>query len=424
MTKRKRTPFKFSEESLHKIDVLLPRLKYSVMPSKIVRWLENFDEVDLPMIYDFLQVFEYITFTEMQYRLEDLLTSIFSELNDKDKAIVIPYGKFGKSGTLVSYPLTHAPFYQEMKKLGRITITNDCEKYKIEDFDCVILLDDFIGSGKTFCDEYVDEGIEKWIKSSVSPTKVIVLATVIMAEGKAKIESTFRYIEVYAQERNRLFDIANSPLSVLGKVSDYRDLNDKYENLIPVYKTYKKGFGGSESLIAFTHGTPNNTIPIIWYGGDWETLFPRHAKTRMDEARGFKKEIAFYIGICNRLGVDLLDLNKEIFVRKKDGYERKREYNSQIFHSLIALIKLKEDNREDYIISHTLGLTDFELEEVYKLAIEKRFVDSSRGLTVKGRMYLKKLEQKVSKEKFRAPTENNLEMKDINYVPLSFKGLT
>lgn len=39
--------FKFTDEALRNIDYLLPKLKFSVMPSKIVRWLENFDEVDI-----------------------------------------------------------------------------------------------------------------------------------------------------------------------------------------------------------------------------------------------------------------------------------------------------------------------------------------------------------------------------------------
>lgn len=424
MALAKKHNFKFTNESLHRIDSFLPKLKYSVLPSKLVRWFENFEEKDLSLIYDILQVFEYITFSEMQYRLEDLLKSIFSELDENDNVLVIPFGKFGKSGTLVSYPLTHSDFYKKTEKEGRITISNDFKKYDKVDITCVVLLDDFIGSGNTFCTDYVKEGIEAWI-SSKNIAKRYILSTIIMSDGKTKIETSFGNIKIFAQERGKLFDHTKSPLKVFGNAIDYTMVNNKYEKQIKIHKDYLKGFRGSESLIAFTHGTPNNTIPIFWWENNkWIPLLPRHAKTRMDEARQFKKEIAFYIGICNRLGVDLLELDKHIFKIKKDGIERQRKYNNQSYHSLIALVKLKDVGTEDYIISHILGLTDYELIEVYELARSNSFVDASNTLTVKATTYLKELDDKTRKERFRPSTKDNLEMKDIKYIPLSFKGLT
>jgi len=57
--------FEYTDQALLSIDYLLPKLKFSVMPSKIVRWLENFKKDDLKYAYDFLQVFEYINFPEL-----------------------------------------------------------------------------------------------------------------------------------------------------------------------------------------------------------------------------------------------------------------------------------------------------------------------------------------------------------------------
>ena len=423
MKTKKTHNFKFTDESLFKIDSFLPKLKYAVLPSKLVRWFENFEEEDLPLIYDMLQVFEYITFSEMQYRLEDLLKSIFDDLEGHDKVLVVPFGKFGKSGTLVSYPLTHSDFYESKSKEGRIIISNDFKKFENVDITTIILLDDFIGTGRTFCEDYVDMGLESWLDSK-NITKRYILSTVIMSKGKRKINETFPDIKIYAQERHKIFKKNDSPIGFFGNVNDYEQVNDKYEKIIKVSKGYKKGYRGSESLIAFTHGTPNNTIPIIWWENKkWIPLLPRHAKTRMDEAREFKKEIAFYIGICNRLGIDLFDLDKHIFKIKNDKVQRQIKYNDQKSHSLIALLKLKESNTEDYIISHILGLTDYELDEVYELAKSKGFVDASNCLTVEALTYLKKLESKIRGEKFRPPSDDNLEMKDIKYVPLSFRKL-
>ncbi|WP_416442113.1 hypothetical protein ACH3O9_15800 [Leeuwenhoekiella sp. A16] len=416
--------FKFTNRALRNIDNLLPKLKFSVMPSKIVRWLENFEEEDLKYAYDLLQVFEYVNFPEMQYRLEDLLKKIFSELQDDDKALVIPYGKFGKSGTLVTYPLSHSPFYKNLEHNGKITISKDLEKIDVENYKCIILIDDFIGSGKTFCDEYTDEGIEKWILGRIELPKVCVLCTVIMSEGKNKITDTFNYIEVYAQERSKIFDKISSPLVALGNFDRHYNNNSKYEKLIKISNNYKGGFKNSQGLLAFSHGTPNNTLPIFWWSNNWEPLYPRHAQTRMDEAKEFKKGIAFYIGICNRLNIDLLSLKEYREAANTDRVEEQRKYNTKLNHSLIALIKLKLDGTEDYIICHILGLTDQELDEVYNLALSRKYVDLSRQLTVKATVYFKKLQQRISKEKFREQTEQNLKPKELIYIPKTFKGLT
>lgn len=416
--------FKFTNKALSNLDHLLPKLKFSVMPSKIVRWLENFEEKDLEHAYDLLQVFEYVNFPEMQYRLEGLLRKIFSELEENDRALVIPYGKFGKSGTLVTYPLSHSPFYEDLEDNGRISIKKDLDKIDVENFECIILIDDFIGSGKTFCDEYRDEGIEEWILGRTELPKVCVLSTVIMSEGKKKIMETFRYIEVYAQERHKIFDRRSSPLLALGNFPKHYSNNSKYENLIKISKRYKGGFKNSQGLLAFSHGTPNNTLPIFWWGKNWVPLFPRHAQTRMDEAKDFKKGIAFYIGICNRLKIDLLSLKEYKNAANHVRVEEQRKYNSKLDHSLIALIKLKLDRTDDYIICHILGLTDEELDEVYNLALRKDYVDLSRQLTPKATIYYDKLQERISKEKFREETVKNLKPKKLIYIPKTFEGLT
>ena len=58
---------------------------------------------------------------------------------------------------------------------------------------------------------------------------------------------------------------------------------------------YAYGFDESQSLVSYFHCTPNNTLSIIWNEYRWLPIFPRFATIRMDEAREFKKEIAFVI---------------------------------------------------------------------------------------------------------------------------------
>ena len=41
---------------------------------------------------------------------------------------------------------------------------------------------------------------------------------------------------------------------------------------------FVKGWGDCGLLLAYGHGCPNNSLPILWYEStNWESLFRRHA---------------------------------------------------------------------------------------------------------------------------------------------------
>ena len=179
--------YNLNERNLAKIEYLLPRLKYSVLPSNIIKWLENFDEDEVDLALDLLRVFEYIPFNEFMFRLDDLLFSILKEIPDNEKIIVFPYGKVGKSGTLVTYPLRNTTTF---KRRGddNILLTHDIEFVKnLSDYKHIIFIDDFIGSGDTFIEEYKKvKRIDNWIKNNEFK-RFFLLSSIIMEDGKNKI---------------------------------------------------------------------------------------------------------------------------------------------------------------------------------------------------------------------------------------------
>ena len=286
--------FKLSIQTLSKIDLLLPRLKHSVFPTKIIRWLENFEEYEVDLAIDLLSVYEYIPFNEFMFRLNDLLFEVLKTIPTGEKIIIFPYGKVGKSGTLVTYPLKNTDTFK--KRQDDILLTHDYENIKNpEEYKHFVFLDDFIGSGQTFCAEYSKiDNVRNWIEYN-KINSVYLLATIIMAEGKKYIQDRFSTVKIIAEERNKIFDKALSPLKAFGNIRNIEKLALKRGG------KYAYGFDESQSLISYFHCTPNNTLSIIWKDNKWFPIFPRFSTIRMDEAREFKKEIAFYIGICNRL---------------------------------------------------------------------------------------------------------------------------
>ncbi|WP_343586000.1 hypothetical protein [Flavobacterium sp.] len=408
--------FKLSIQTLSKIDLLLPRLKHSVFPTKIIRWLENFDENEVDLAIDLLSVYEYIPFNEFMFRLNDLLFEILKGIPAEEKIIIFPYGKVGKSGTLVTYPLKNTDAFK--RRQNDILLTHDYENItNPHEYNHFVFLDDFIGSGQTFCTEYSKvDYVKNWIENN-NIENVYLLSTIIMAEGKKYIQDRFSTIKIVSEERNKIFDKSLSPLKAFGNINEIENVAIKHGGK----NAY--GYDESQSLISYFHCTPNNTLPIIWSERKWFPIFPRFASIRMDEAREFKKEIAFYIGICNRLGIDLYTGNS-IIEQKKDKEVRNIKHNTKQDHSVIALLTLKNYGYDNLIICHLLGLTREEIKLVYYEAQELGFINTAYDISPEGTQFLKELKNKTKSENFRKESDKNLEIKNISYVPQKFNGLT
>ena len=72
--------FKFNKKNIRQVELLLPKLKYSVLPTEIINWLENFENDDIPHALDILKVFEYIPFNEFMSRINSLLKEVYKKI--------------------------------------------------------------------------------------------------------------------------------------------------------------------------------------------------------------------------------------------------------------------------------------------------------------------------------------------------------
>lgn len=419
--------FDLNRQSLQEIEYLLPRLKHSVSPNKIIKWLENFDKDEVSLAIDLLSVFEYIPFNEFMFRLNDLLRELFKSIPKGEKIIIFPYGKVGKSGTLVTYPLKNTNAFKDRE--DDILLTHDFENIKNPSlFNHIVFLDDFIGSGKTFCKEFSKPNyIREWIANN-NIDNIHILSSIIMVEGKIYILDRFPSINIVAEERNKIFNKLSSPLNALKKRQALERVVLKHGETISVfsYPPYVAPFGydASQSLISYFHCTPNNTLSIIWAKSkNWFPLFPRMANIRMNEAREFKKEIAFYIGICNRLGIDLYTGNS-IIEKRNNKDVRVIKHNSKQDHSVIALLTLKNEGYDNLMICHILGLTREELKLVYIEAKKLGFTNRTYDISTEGIHFLKELKIKTRKENFRKESNKNFEIKKVLYLPDMFNGFT
>jgi hypothetical protein len=415
-----KTPLNIDRKWLHRIENILPRLKWSIAPLKVIQWLENFDDEDRELAFDFLLVVEYINFAELQYRLDEQLKNITDDIGPKGNVVIIPYGKFGKSGTLLTYPLKNTSSFKKLKK--RALLTADFINTTIEEGSSLIMLDDFIGSGNTFIKEYSNV-IKPWADLKKIKKRYL-LTAFIMQEAKLKLLEAYGLeVKIFAEAKYKAFDSVNSPFTILKTVENLKELNRKYGGTLNSFPSPPHcrplGYKNSEALISFFYGTPNNTLPIIWATSPWKSLFPRSAPVKMSEARKLKREVAFYIGLMNRLGLDLYESTSVMVAGK-----RQRKYNHKIDHSLLLVIRLKLQLVDDILIAQILGITLLELQQIFSYGRRKKYLDAINTMTIEGRLFFQGLMSYVKRNSFRSASEENFRIKNITYLPKSFKGVT
>lgn len=163
--------------------------------------------------------------------------------------------------------------YKTINNIGS-SLSRDIEKLDIEEInviDCIIFIDDIIGSGDT-----ITKFLEKH-KEKLKNVICLIFCIECMEEGRIKVEQFFQTenIDGYliskneakkAFENNYIFEDGKSKRIIL------HDFEYKLSN----GGKYVLGYGNSEALVSFYRNTPNNTISSYWNKyRNWNPLFMR-----------------------------------------------------------------------------------------------------------------------------------------------------
>jgi hypothetical protein len=137
--------------------------------------------------------------------------------------------------------------------------------------DALVFIDDFSGTGLT---------LEKWwenIEPSVRPANAEIFVGVLVLNERARSR-----IEDFAEAVLAVEELDESHNVFASANKDFSQI-DKDRLLAQCKRTgcgtkYERGFEGCGLLLAFKHGCPNNSLPILWYESDsWRALFKRRA---------------------------------------------------------------------------------------------------------------------------------------------------
>lgn len=234
----------------------------------VLGWLAQFSDDDLALGIKVLETITYYNATNIRKMTEEMANLAFDALKKSKlkRAAFVPVGKFGSGSGTVARVLRESLAKTKHELVDRLDLATS----KSGDWDAVVFIEDFSGTGKVLSDWWLD------VESIVRPLGVPVLVglLVVSPEAHSVIEV---FAEVLAVEE--LEDSAN----VLSGANS--DLSAKQKERIRHYceksgasETFREGFGGCGLLLAFKHGCPDNSLPILWHEHKkWSRLFRRSA---------------------------------------------------------------------------------------------------------------------------------------------------
>lgn len=275
-------------------------LYYQLVPHRFNIWINQFDPKDRPLIQKLYLALRFYSSHEVQEKFRIVLRSKHLHAISR-YALFVGLGKHqAKSGIHMLYFVKH--IYREMfpsvksnevqlrfQHPSEVLTNPQFPKLKI---NAVILIDDFIGTGRQAVSEI--ENFSHNYPDLSSYTKYFITVTGF-TKGKDKIIRCFPELsnKIFAADRflndnDRAFSFPSHIFKTNKELTRAKHLCRTIGNSLlkskftdPVErKKHVLGWDNDQALIAFEHNTPNNTLPIFWakgtYNGKrWQPLFQR-----------------------------------------------------------------------------------------------------------------------------------------------------
>jgi len=244
-----------------------------VSHGQILRWIAQFSDQHLDLASKVLFRIRYYNASQIRVMTRELVRSVLETLDDIDrkKIYFVPVGAPGSSSNIIARVL------RDLGKMGstrgiKMAMMTDLEKLKPDEVSAIVFVDDFSGTG---------DQLRVWwetVEQLVLPKKADVVVGLLVMNGRARGR-----IEQFAKLAISIDELGEEA-NVLSNSSRHFDQKEKELLLQYCRKTacddeYLKGRGECGLLVAFKHGCPNNSLPILWHEkhNKLHALFLRHA---------------------------------------------------------------------------------------------------------------------------------------------------
>jgi len=226
--------------------------------------IESLDDKQVDLLLELTDRYTWVTYNDYQTHLRNILKKLYEErLEGIEGLYIFPIIKPDdkndtKSGHAVMYMMTGLK--TSLSQFDNIRVKTlesfkdvSSDKLKLTSKDYLILVDDFIGSGKTLENTLSEILKNDTIKDNMSIATVVIQEVALKSLIDRKINCIYgismdKGISSYYQEPD-----LTAKLAIMQEI----------ENRIPRVQKYRLGYEKSEALVTLIK-TPNNTFPIFW----------------------------------------------------------------------------------------------------------------------------------------------------------------
>lgn len=231
----------------------------------IIRWLAQFPAVARNTAAKALREVKYHTSSNLRTMARELSKMIYADYQsiDADHIFFVPIGGPGSGSQIVARHL------KDLVPKRQLIDIIDLANLNPENAEVIVFIDDFSGTGGV-----IKEWWEK-IEPVVLPVGAQNVAGILVLNYRAEpeLEKVF--------EKVVFVEFLDETANVLGSMCKRFNKTEKEQLLAACKSTgcgqkFIKGWGDCGLLLAFPHGCPNNSLPILWYDfSRWVALFRR-----------------------------------------------------------------------------------------------------------------------------------------------------
>jgi len=229
--------------------------------------IDNLKSDEINLLLELTHMYEWMSYNDYHNNLRRLLKDVLEQqAQGKNQVIIFPIIKPAdeeevKSGHVVMKMLEGIkPSINGFKNISLKLLKEYSdlkpEKLNMTNKDYLILVDDYIGSGKTLNKTLA--AVSKNQSITINKFSILTMAIQEQAKKELDVQGILNYNSLVL--RKGISDNFISPDLEI-KV----EIMKRIENKIPKVSKYRMGYEKSEALITLIR-TPNNTFPIFWKG--------------------------------------------------------------------------------------------------------------------------------------------------------------
>jgi hypothetical protein len=459
-----------SEKDHHQIIAIIKRIPDHINYATFINWLDQFEKEDRPKAIEVASKIRYYSdsqILEIYENNQEKIQNLAKEYQEKitkwvnspttpgnqrlkfkkkhykkkvekgfNDVIAFPIGEVGKSGVAMSYKYTHTSSYRKSKlfRLDNIDKPIKIKENGVVEFWSgnrirhkeltvdVVLIDDIIGSGGTVIKFLESKIIPFFQEIEVFKVRVHICAIVVLNQADKALKefvSKSDYVKsfrTYGEKLDRCFSSKSSVFGYRPRMIPIREFCYKYGEKLFIQSKYNNGnreeirhplgYENSQALVAFSHATPNNTLPIIWSSfNNWRPLIARKPIARIDRLKNLRKDMYLWLSIAKNLGLE------QIIDKKGEVYSTENV-------RLLCYMRLKKEGNKTENIRLKLNLAIPDFDELLANGTSRNILLDTGEISEYGLQMYNDITSRIK----RKNRYEYIDPDEILYLPSSFRG--